>query len=76
MILLKRPAYVLLPIDLGNDAWFKKSGNTNLEKVKWAILRFTALIAILTSISTTALDQQLQTAHFVNDMHKNISNLL
>jgi hypothetical protein len=44
-----------------------------LEKVKWAILGFTALIAILTSISTTPLDQQLHTAHFVNDMHKNIS---
>jgi hypothetical protein len=43
---------------------------------KGLILRFTALIAILTSISTTALDQQLHTAHFVNDMHKNISMTL
>jgi hypothetical protein len=34
------------------------------------------LIAILTSISTTALDQQLHIGYFVNDMHKNISNLL
>ena len=39
------------------------------------ILEITALIAILTSftISTTALVQQQHTAHFVNDMHKNIS---
>ena len=39
------------------------------------ILEITALIAILTSfpLSTTALVQQLHTAHFVNDMHKNIS---
>ena len=39
------------------------------------ILGITALIAILTTltISTTALVQQLHTAHFVNDMHKNIS---
>jgi hypothetical protein len=39
------------------------------------ILGITALIAILTSfaVSTTALVQQLHTAHFVNDMHRNIS---
>jgi hypothetical protein len=35
----------------------------------------TALIAIITSfaLSTTALVQQLHTAHFVNEMHRNIS---
>ena len=39
------------------------------------ILEITALIAILTSfvLSTTALVQQLHTAHFANNMHKNIS---
>ena len=39
------------------------------------ILGITALIAILASftLSTTALVQQQHTAHFVNDMHKNIS---
>ena len=25
MILLKRPGYVLLPVELGNDPWFKNS---------------------------------------------------
>ena len=76
MILLKRPPYVLLPVELGNDPLFKKSRNANLEKVKWAILRHTVLIVILTSISTTALDQQLHTDHFVYDIHTYISNLL
>ena len=39
------------------------------------ILGITALIAILTSfaLSTTASLQQLHTAHFVNNMHRNIS---
>ena len=39
------------------------------------ILRITTLITVLNSftISTTALVQQQHTAHFVNDMHKNIS---
>ena len=26
MSLLKRPAYVLLPVELGNDPWFKNPG--------------------------------------------------
>jgi hypothetical protein len=46
MILLKRPACILLPVELGNDPLFKKSRNANLENIKWAILRFSALIAI------------------------------
>ena len=62
-------------LELRNDPWFKKFDNANIEKIKWAILRFTALTVILTSISNTALDQQLHTGHFVNDIHKNISNL-
>ena len=85
MILLKRPAYVLLPVELGNDPWFENSGLQALKRLKELIrpkrfvaaliLGITALIAILTSftLSTTALVQQLHTAHFVNDMHKNIS---
>ena len=85
MILLKRPGYVLLPVELGNDPWFENSGLQALKRLKELIrpkrfvaaliLGITALIAILTTltISTTALVQQLHTAHFVNDMHKNIS---
>jgi hypothetical protein len=85
MILLKRPAYILLPVELGDDPWFENSGMqilkslTELKRPKRfvtaLILGITALIAILTSftLSTTTLVQQLHTAHFVNDMHRNIS---
>jgi hypothetical protein len=85
MILLKRPGYVLLPVELGNDPWFENSGLQALKRlnklirpkkfVAALILGISALIAILTSfaLSTTELVQQLHTAHFVNDMHKNIS---
>ena len=85
MILLKRPGYILLPVELGNDPWFENSGLQALKRLKELIrpkrfvaaliLGITALIAILTSftLSTTALVQQQHTAHFVNDMHKNIS---
>ena len=88
MILPKRPRYVLLPVELGNDPWFENSGLQTLKRlnelirpkrfVAALILGITALIAILTTltISTTALDQQLHTDHFVYDMHMYISNLL
>jgi hypothetical protein len=32
MILLKRPAYVLLPFELGNDPWFKNLGMQILKR--------------------------------------------
>ena len=61
MILLKRPAYALLPIELGNDPWFENSGLQTLKKlnefirpkrfVAALILGNTALIAILTSFA-------------------------
>jgi hypothetical protein len=85
MILSKRPAYVLLPIELGNIPWFENSGMQTLKRlnelirskrfVAALILGITALIAILTSfaLSTTALVQQLHTDYFVNEMHRNIS---
>jgi hypothetical protein len=60
---------------LGNDLWFKNPGMQTLKSLNGQFLGFAALIAIFTSfaISTTALDQQLYTAHFVNDKHRNIS---
>ena len=66
MILLKRPAYVLLPIELGNDLRFKYSGMQILKRLNELIrpkifvialiLGITVLIAVLTSfaLSTTA----------------------
>lgn len=85
MILLKRTAYVLLPGELGNDLWFENLGMQTLKTlselirpkrfVTALILGITALIEIIISfaLSTTALVQQLHTAHFVNEMHRNIS---
>jgi hypothetical protein len=32
MILLKRPAYVLVPVKLGNVPWFKNSGLQTLKR--------------------------------------------
>ena len=72
-------------LELGNDPWFENLGLQTLKRlnelirpkrfVAALILGITALIAILTSfvLSTTALVQQLHTAHFVNDKHRNIS---
>ena len=34
MILLKRPGYVLLPVELGNDPWFENSRLQALKKTK------------------------------------------
>ena len=85
MILLKRSAYALLPVDFKNDPWFKNSKLQTLKRLNELIgpkrfavaliLSITALITILNSftISSTALGQQQHTTHFVNDMHKNIS---
>ena len=33
MILLKRPGYVLLPVELGNDPWFENSGLQALKRL-------------------------------------------
>jgi hypothetical protein len=50
MMLLKRPAYVLLPLELGNGPWF--------------ITALIAILTSF-AVSTTALVQQLHTSHFV-----------
>ena len=75
----------MLPVELGNDPWFENMGMQTLKRlnelirpkrfVAALILGITVLITILTSFasSTTALVQQLYTAHFVNEMHRNIS---
>lgn len=70
---------------MGSDPWFDKSGLQALETINdlirtkrfvaALILGISALIAILTSfaVSTTALVKEMQTATFVNEMHRNIS---
>lgn len=85
MLIVKRPPYVLLPVDIGDEPWFDDSA---LQTFKYAsgllrakrfvaaiILGISALIAIITSfaVSTTALVKEMQTATFVNNLHRNIT---
>lgn len=85
ILIVKRPPYVLLPVDLGNEPWYDDSA---LQTFKYAnsllrtkrfvaalILGISALIAIITSfaLSTTALVKEMQTASFVNNLHRNIT---
>ena len=83
-MIVKRPAYVLLPVDIGEESWY----NSTLEVVKnineltrpkrfmaALILGISAMIAMLTTfaVSTTALVKGMQTATFVNELHRNIT---
>lgn len=67
ILIVRRPPYILLPVDLGDEPWFD---NSAIQTIKYAtglirpkrfvaalILGITALIAIVTSfaVSTTAL---------------------
>lgn len=84
MMIVKRPAYVFLPVDIGEESWY----NSTLEVVKnineltrpkrfmaALILGISAMIAMLTTfaVSTTALVKGMQTATFVNELHRNIT---
>ena len=85
MILVKRPPYVMLPVDLQHGAWYGNTALHALEKlntlirpkrfIAGIILGISALIAILTTfaLSTSALVKEIHTVHFVNEMNKNIS---
>jgi hypothetical protein len=84
-IIVKRPPYVLLPVDIGDEPWFDDSAiqtfryATDLIRAKRfvaaIILGISALIAIITSfaVATTALVKEMQTATFVNNLHRNIT---
>ena len=84
MMIVKHPAYVFLPVDIGEESWY----NSTLEVVKnineltrprrfmaALILGISAMIAMLTTfaVSTTALVKGMQTATFVNELHRNIT---
>lgn len=83
--ILQRPSYVILPVDLKNDAWFDNEALQTLKRVNEFIrpkhfvavfmLGISALIAIVTSltVSSVALVSEIKTAHFVNDLNKNVS---
>jgi hypothetical protein len=46
MILLKRPPYVLLPIELGNDPWFENSRLQALKRLN-ELTRLKRFITVL-----------------------------
>ncbi|XP_042555352.1 endogenous retrovirus group K member 25 Env polyprotein-like, partial [Dipodomys spectabilis] len=85
VIIVKRPEYVMLPVNLHNDPWFDNSALQTL-RVLYELIRpkrfvatlifgIASLIALVTSlaVSTTALIQQVHTVHFVNELNKNVS---
>ena len=84
IMIVNRPAYVFLPVDIGEESWY----NSTLEVVKnineltrpkrcmaALILGISAMIAMLTTfaVPTTALVKGMQTATFVNELHRNIT---
>lgn len=85
MILVKRPPYVMLPVDLMEEDWYENSALQILKRlhalirpkrfVATLILGISALIAIITTfaVATTALVQEIHTAHFVNELNKNVT---
>lgn len=86
IILLQRPEYVMLPVDLKEDPWFDNAALQTLKNldlllrpkrfVVSLVLGISALIAILTSlaVSTAALVEEVKTANFVNDLSKKSFN--
>ncbi|XP_054547642.1 endogenous retrovirus group K member 13-1 Env polyprotein-like [Talpa occidentalis] len=85
MVVLKRPSYVMLPVDLKDTPWFDNSALQIIQEVSALIrpkrfvasliLGILALIAIVTSltVSSVALVQEVHTAHHVNDLTRNVS---
>ncbi|XP_054549934.1 endogenous retrovirus group K member 7 Env polyprotein-like [Talpa occidentalis] len=88
VVLLKRPPYVMLPVDLHDMPWYDNTAMQILDEVH-ALLRpkrfivalilgIAALISLVTSLaaSSVALIQEAKTASFVNDLTKNVSMAL
>ncbi|XP_052585803.1 endogenous retrovirus group K member 13-1 Env polyprotein-like [Peromyscus californicus insignis] len=85
MMIVKRPPFIMMPVQLHNMTWYDNSALQVLRQlhelirpkrfVAALILGITALISIITTfaIATTALVQEIHTAQFVNDLNKNIS---
>lgn len=74
-ILVKRLAYVMLPVDLQREGWYNNTALRILKKlsklirpkrfVTSLILGISALIAILTTFA-------IHTANFINEINRNI----
>lgn len=85
MLIVRRPPYVMLPVDLGDDPWYDNSAMQVLNIlnelvrpkrfVAALILGITALISILTTfaVATTALVKEVHTAQFVNSLNQNVT---
>ena len=84
IMLLKRPAYIMLPVSL-SEPWYTDTGAEIIKQVRelmrpkrfvaTLILGISALIGILSSftVATYALVKEVQTAQYANDLSKNIS---
>ncbi|XP_054554375.1 endogenous retrovirus group K member 19 Env polyprotein-like [Talpa occidentalis] len=88
VVLLKRPPYVMLPVDLHDMPWYDNTAMQVLDEVHallrpkrfiaTLILGIAALISLVTSLATSsvALIQETKTASFVNDLTKNVTMAL
>ncbi|XP_044912517.1 endogenous retrovirus group K member 7 Env polyprotein-like isoform X2 [Felis catus] len=86
-VLLRQPPYIMVPVNV-TDSWHENSGLEALQKldslmrpkrfIAALILGITALITIVTSltVSTIALAQEVHTAHFTNELSKNVTTAL
>nr|XP_033709018.1 endogenous retrovirus group K member 7 Env polyprotein-like [Tursiops truncatus] len=84
IMLLKKPAYIMLPVTL-EKSWYNDKGVEVIKRVSELmrpkrfvailILGISALIGIVSSFSlaTYTLVKEVQTAQYVNDLSKNIS---
>ncbi|TEA42099.1 hypothetical protein DBR06_SOUSAS36910001, partial [Sousa chinensis] len=84
IMLLKKPAYIMLPVIL-EESWYSDKGVEVIKRVNelmrpkrfvaTLILGISALIGIVSSFSlaTYTLVKEVQTAQYVNDLSKNIS---
>ncbi|XP_037053515.1 endogenous retrovirus group K member 13-1 Env polyprotein-like [Peromyscus leucopus] len=88
VIMVRRPPFVMLPVELGPEPWYDNSAlqvlNTLRDLIRpkrfvaALILGITALISIITTyaVATTALVQEIHTAHYVNTLNKNVTMAL
>lgn len=84
IMLLKKPAYIMLPVTL-EESWYSDKGVKVIKRVSklmrpkrfvaTLILGISALIGIVSSFSLAmyTLVKEVQTAQYINDLSKNIS---
>lgn len=88
VVVLHQPAFVMLPVNI-SEPWYSDKGLQVWEELSGALSRprrfiglliagITALVAMIAAASAAAiaLTQTVQTAHFINDLPKNVSTAL